>query len=200
MDFNGNEVGYYWLDETKLNVYYPTVGHQVYHDIPFGFVEGRQRRPLFAINWLYCGGLVYVNRGTVKHWVDNNVIANVIAWGSCILDNRIHFDFWTQKQQYDIRLYGRHKIEYYLIPFGEFDGNKIVRTVNDAVSPVFMTKGRGNRSFYNVPDDNIAVTAIYAQDKQVWMRGYKMPSNKISSYRNFEIFNQQLDRVVEQFK
>ena len=188
-DFDGNEIGYYWLDETKLNVYYPTCGDKVYNDIPFGFVEARQGRPLFATNWLYCGGLVYVNRGTVKHWVKDDVIANVIAWGSNTFGNRIHFDFWTEKQQYDIRVYGKQKIEYFLIPQGEFDGGAIVRQVSDVVTPVFVANGKGSKSFYDMGGCNCEVTSVYEKGGQTWMRGYKLPSDGDSKLRDFEIFN-----------
>ncbi|MFC1739671.1 hypothetical protein ACFL1G_11600, partial [Planctomycetota bacterium] len=117
-EFDGNEVGYMWIDKTKINVYFPTKGSRVYHDIPFGYIESSQKRPLFAINWVSCGGLVYVNRGTVKHWVEDGVIANVLGWGGNHFSNRLHWD-WLESPQYDIRLYGRQKIEYYLLPMGE---------------------------------------------------------------------------------
>jgi len=194
-DFDGNTIGYYWLDETKLNVYYPTCGHEVYHDIPYGFVQARQNRPLFATNWLYCGGLVYINRGTVKHWVKDDVIANVLAWGSKTFDNRIHFDFWTQKQQYDIRLYGKQNIEYFLIPSGTFNGSQIVHDVNDLVFPVFSAKGKGQKSFYKSTNNDLAVTAVFEKDGQVWGRGYKLPSENKSRYRDFEIFNCPLNEL-----
>lgn len=194
-DFDGNTIGYYWLDETKLNVYYPTCGHEVYHDIPYGFVQARQNRPLFATNWLYCGGLVYINRGTVKHRVENDMIANVLAWGSKTFDNRIHFDFWTQKQQYDIRLYGKQKLEYYMIPYGDFDGSQIVRDVNDLISPVFITQGKGQKSFYDVLDNDLSTTAIFEREGQIWARGYKLPSENKSRYRDFEIFNGPLNKL-----
>jgi len=188
-EFDGDTVGYYWLDETKLNVYYPTTGSDIHYDIPFGYDEGRELRPLFAINWLHCGGLTYVNRGTVKHWVRDGVIANVIAWGSMTFDNRIHFDFWTKEDKYDIRLYGKHKIEYSLIPHGVFNGDQTVHDVNDIIAPVWIVHGKGEKSFYGVKDKDLALTAIYVKDNQIWARGYKMHSENKSKFRDFEIFN-----------
>jgi len=193
-NFNGDEIGYFPLDETKINVYYPTISSRIYHDIPFGYIKARENRPLFAINWLYCGGLVYVNRGNVKHWVRDGVIANVIAWGGNSFTNRIHFG-WAEKTQYDIRLYGKHKIEYFLIPFGKFDGNKIVREVNDVTFPVFMSKGKGEKSFYEVKDRDLVITSIYEKDGEIWARGYKLPSNRKSKYRDWEILNKPLIRL-----
>ncbi len=78
---------------------------------------------MFATNWIFCGGLVYVNWGTVKHWVRKGVIANVLAWGGNTFDNRSDFE-WVEQQQYDLKLYGKQTIKYALIPVGEFDGNQ----------------------------------------------------------------------------
>ena len=146
-------------------------------------------------NWIYCGGLVYINRGTVKHWVRDGLIANVIAWGGKTFDNRIHFDFWTRESRYDLCLYGKQKIEYYLIAYGQFDGNRIVQDVNNIISPVFVTEGRGQKSFYEVADKDIAVTAVFEKDGQIWVRGYKLPSENKSRYRDFEIFNRPLSDI-----
>jgi Glycosyl hydrolase family 57 len=188
-DFHGNGIGNFWMDETKLNVYYPTRGDSIYYDIPFGYISGRANRPLFVANWLWCGGLVYVNWGTVKHWVRNGVIANVLAWGGNAFDNRIDFDFWVARQQYDLRLYGKQKIKYALIPIGEFDRNKIVHEVNHLTSPAFVTKGSGMKSFYKAENENLAVTAVFEKQSKVWARGYKLPTGGKTNYRDFEIFN-----------
>jgi hypothetical protein len=188
IDFNANELGNFWMDETKLNVYYPTQGDKIYHDIPFGYISGRASRPLFAANWIYCGGLAYVNWGTVKHWVRNGVIANVLAWGGKPFDNRIDFE-WVTAQQYDLKLYGKQSIKYALIPVGEFDGNRIVREVTDLMTPVFVTKGSGEKSFYEVKNKDLAVTAVFEKQGKVWARGYNLPNSKNSGLRDFEIFN-----------
>jgi len=187
-DFDGNEVGYFWIDKTKINIYYPTKGSKVYHDIPFGYIESRQGRPLFATNWLYCGGLVYVNRGTVKHWIQDGLMANVVGWGSNHFSNRLHWD-WLESPQYDIRLYGKQTIEYFLMPYGEFDGSRITADVSAITTPVFVCKGKGEKSFYEVKDKYLAMTSVYEKDGQVWTRGYKLPSNNKSRYRDWEIFN-----------
>jgi hypothetical protein len=187
-DFQGNEVGNFWMDETKINVYYPTGGGGIYHDIPFGYLSGRGNRTLFATNWIFCGGLVYVNWGTVKHWVRKGVIANVLAWGGNTFDNRSDFE-WVEQQQYDLKLYGKQTIKYALIPVGEFDGNRIVRAVTDLTAPVFVTEGSGEKSFYEVKNKNLAATAIYAKEGKVWARGYKLPDRTDTRFRDFEIFN-----------
>lgn len=195
-DFNGNEIGYFWLDETKINVYYPTRGTDLHHDIAFGYVAAREGRPLLVPNWICCGGLAYINRGTVKHWVRDGVVANVLAWGGSHFDNRMHFDFWVSKHQYDVRLYGRQKIEYWLIPYGGFDGNRVVRDVNAVTFPVLGTPGGGGKSWYSVSDTNLAITAVYEKEGQLWARGYQLPSRRKSSFRNWEIFERPLNELA----
>jgi hypothetical protein len=193
-DFDDNEVGYFWLDETKINIYYPTAGSEIYHDIPFGYIQGREGRPLFATNWIYCGGLAYINRGNVKHWVRDGVVANMIAWGGRSFSNRMHVH-WAKENQYDIRLYGKQKIGYYLIPYDKFDGNKIVRDVNAMTFPVFISKGGGEKSLYEVKDENLIVTSLYSNNEEVYARGYKLPSENQSIYRDWEIFNKPLGEL-----
>ncbi len=200
-DFNASEVGDFHIDETKINVYYPTVGSKVYHDMPFYYDEARQGDLMFATNWLYCGGLVYVNRGTIKHWVRNGVIADTLAWGGTYFSNRIGFVSDSPAfhgAEYDVRLYGKQKIEYFLIPSGAFNGQSIVHDVEALTSPVFITSGKGEKSFYEVQDKSLAVTSLYEKDGQVWVRGYQMPT-KGGRFRNWEIFNVPL-RTIQKHK
>jgi len=188
-EFHGDEVGNMWIDETKINVYYPTTGENVYNDIPFGYVEAMQERPIFATNWVYSGGLVYINRGTLKHRVEDGVIANVLAWGSNHYSNRLHFDYWTTQAQFDIKLYGNQSIEYYLIPTGSFDGNAIVKEVQALIAPVYMTPGKGDKSFYSFDYEDIAVTAIYKKNDLIWLRGYELPDCEHPVFKDWEIVN-----------
>lgn len=199
-NFDANEVGNMWIDKTKLNIYYPTKSSttdstEIYHDIPFGYVKAKQDRPLFATNWLYTNGLVYVNKGTTKHWINNNVMANVVAWGGNHFSNRMHWKAWTSCPQYDLRLYGKQKIEYYLIPCDRFDAAKIIHTVDRIIAPVYLSKGKGENSFYQVKNKDLKITAVYSKENNVWLRGYKIPSNDKARFRDFEIFNIKLEDI-----
>jgi hypothetical protein len=191
-DFDGNEVGNMWIDKSKINIYYPTEASEIYHDIPFGFIKGKKEKPLFVANWLYSDGLVYVNSGTVKHWIADGVMANVIAWGGNHFTNRTDWVGWLNKPLYDIRLYGKQKVEYYLIPYDGFDAVKIISDVTDMTAPVFITPGKGEKSFYHIENKDLAPTAFYLKDGTIWARGYKIPSQDNSKFRDFEIFNQPL--------
>ena len=189
-DFDGDEIGDFHLEETKLNVYYPTPGGDIWHDVPFGFESAREGDQLLALNWVQCGGLTYVNRGTPKHWVQKGVIANTLAWGGKKWSNRIHYDWWMQRcSNYDLRLYGRQKIEYFLIPAGAFDGAAAKRAVEALTAPVFIAPGTGERSLCRLKDDSLAVTSLFEKEGQVWARGYQMPSAKKGRFRDWEIFN-----------
>jgi hypothetical protein len=189
-DFHGNTISYFWLDETKLNVYYPTRGSHLHHDIAFGYVEAHERQPLLAPNWVHCGGLTYINRGTVKHWVRNGVIANVLAWGSNHFDNRMHYDGWTERQEYDLRLYGNQKVEYWLVPYDNFDGVRVVQDAIALASPVFALSGAGEKSYYEIRQEDLASTAIFHEDGEVRARGYRIPSERQSPLNPFEIYCQ----------
>jgi hypothetical protein len=189
-DFDGDEIGDFHLEETKLNVYYPTPGGDIWQDMPFGFESAREGDQLLALNWVQCGGLTYVNRGTPKHWVRNGVLANTLAWGGKKWTNRIHYDWWMRLcPNYDLRLYGRQKIEYFLIPAGAFDGAAATRAVEALTAPVFIAPGTGERSLCRLKDDSLAVTSLFEKEGQVWARGYQMPSAKKGRFRDWEILN-----------
>jgi hypothetical protein len=189
-DFDGDEIGDFHLEETKLNVYYPTPGGEIWHDVPFGFEPAREGDQLLALNWVQCGGLTYVNRGTPKHWVRNGVLANTLAWGGNKWSNRIHYGYWMERcPNYDLSLRGRQKLEYFLIPSDSSDGAAATRMVEALTTPVFIAQGTGEKSWGSVMDDTLAVTSLFEKDGQVWTRGYQMPSAKKGRFRDWEIFN-----------
>ena len=87
--------------------------------MPFGFESAREGDQMLALNWVHCGGLVYVNRGAPKHWVRNGIVASTLAWGGKKWSNRIHYDWWMQRcANYDLRLYGKQRLEYLPDPGG----------------------------------------------------------------------------------
>lgn len=194
--FDNDHIGCFWLDESKANVYYPTTGGDIYYDIPFGYEAGKAGRPLFANNWLYSGGLVYVNRGTVKHWVKDGVIANVMAWGGNLYDNRMHYPrIWKGLSKFDIALSGNQTIRYDIIPFGTFDGRRITQEVDNLVSPVFVVKGKGDESFHNKRYDGTTVTSIYRHENGMMARGFKHPGGQLPGVSDFGIFNLPISEV-----
>ncbi len=81
------------------------------------------------------------------------------------------------------------------MPYGEFDGNRIVKDVKVITAPVFISKGKGEKSFYRLKDKDLTVTSVHEKDGQVRARGYKLPSEKKSKYRNWEIFDKPIKEI-----
>ena len=138
LDFGdkGMTLGDFWKDGEKLNVYWPFVhGVKFHHDIPFGVTEAREGRPLYCTSWIDAstekGGVTYLNRGTTKHWLQNDVLANVLAWGGNWFSNR-HPGIWEYVRKYDIRLYGKHTLEYTIYVHGDECLNGLVPLTAEA--------------------------------------------------------------------
>ena len=112
--FQRHRIGVMWEDWTKLNAYWPTIGHIIRHDIPFGVIDGETELPLYAPGWLTVsgpqGGLALYNTGTPKHYVEAGTIVNVLAWGGESFSNRMHVQGWLQNTQYDLSLRGLQQI------------------------------------------------------------------------------------------
>jgi len=187
-EFQNDEIGDFHIEETKLNIYFPISGQDIIHDMPFGYTAARENEQIFATNWLYCGGLAYVNRGTPKYWVRNGVIANTLAWGGNRFSNRCQWS-WTRQRQYNLCLQGRQKIEYYLIPCERFDGESLVHMVENLTAPVFVTRGKGQKSLYEVKDPSLILTSLFNKDGSVYARGYQLPSGGKGRFQDWEIFN-----------
>jgi len=189
-NFEGDTVGTFLIDESKLNIYWPTRRGKISYDIPFGVAKGREGRPLFAINWLDIStnkcGLTIINKGTPKHWVRNGVMANVIAWGGNKFSNRQYLGPLKQTQ-YDLRLYGSHHISYSLYPHE--NGWREARVTSIAQHLLFpllahqASNHKGTlereRSFFKLFPDSLVVTSIQSSKDKVNCRVYNM-GEKIS--------------------
>ena len=183
--FEGNEVGDFHIDESKLNIYWPVQRGDIFYDIPFGIEEGREKRPLFAINWLDVSsdkcGLTYINKGTPKHWVRNGVIANVIAWGGNKFSNRLNVG-WLERTQYDLRLYGSHTISYSLYPHKDDWRKARVANIAQNLSVPFLTYTGSNhkgiieeqKSLFRLFPDSLLVTSIQSSEDNLNCRVYNI--------------------------
>jgi len=111
--FNGHQIGTMWEDWTKLNAYWPVAGRSIRHGIPYGSIDGREGVPLYAPHWLSvqgpAGGLALFNTGTPKHFVEQGIIGNILAWGGRVFTNRTNTD-WEKCHNYDLTLKGTHTI------------------------------------------------------------------------------------------
>jgi hypothetical protein len=141
LDFGseGMDVGSFWDDHTKLNVFWPlALDGRWSHNIPFGALPARSGRPLYCTSWIGLSdgelGVSYFNSGTTKHWVEDNVLANVLAWGGDNFSNR-DAGLWEYVKKYDLRLRGTHVIEYSLC---------IHSGKRDAMPPHMIAEERAN--------------------------------------------------------
>jgi hypothetical protein len=189
-DFNADRVGDFHIEESKLNIYQPTRGEHFYGDTQFAVEEFRAEEQIIAQNWVYAGGLVYVNRGTPKHWIRDGVIANTVAYGGDDWTNRIHPDHWAKyNKTFPQLLNGRQTIEYWLIPFGAYDPAGIVAAVEDATAPIVLLSGRADFSVGTIDAPNLVVTALHEEEGEVMVRGYQLPGEGPARFPDWRIIN-----------
>lgn len=183
--FEGDEVGLLWIDESKLNIYWPTQGGKISYDIPFGIEQGQEERPLFVTSWLDIStdecGLSYINKGTPKHWVRNGVMANVIGWGGNKFTNRHHL-MWLKYTQYDLKLYGSHVVSYSIYPHkNDCSQAKVVNIAQNLSFPLlaFLENGHNGslkreESFFKLSPDSLVTTSIRSLGGKVNCRVYNV--------------------------
>jgi hypothetical protein len=125
--FRKPTIGTYWDDEAKLTLRWPLAFRgDVAHDVPFGSVAAREHRPLLPTTWLDVSaggrGVSFLHRGTVKHFVKDGAVSNVLAWGGD--GNR----FGNRNlaacfmKAFDLRPLGTHVFEHAVVPRSGGDG------------------------------------------------------------------------------
>lgn len=123
----------------------------------------------------------------------DGVISNMLAWGGRHFDNRMHFGWTGRSAAWDLRLYGKRTVEYWLYPAGAFDGGTISTTVEGMTFPVYAAPGKRDAQFTEGFDENLIVTALHEKDGRMYARGWKAPGPaKVpggTSLIDFEIFD-----------
>jgi alpha-mannosidase len=211
--FEGNEAGDFHIDESKLNIYWPVQRGDIFYDIPFGVEKGKEKRPLFAINWLDIStdkcGLTYINKGTPKHWVNNGVIANVIAWGGNKFSNRQGGGRWLKQTQYDLKLYGSHTISYSLYPHKNiWREARVANIAQDLSFPPLACQARNHkgilekkRSFFELSPNSLMVTSIKNSEGKVSCRVYNIAEKTIPEVKGaklikiYDLSGKQIDEI-----
>lgn len=198
-DFNEDFIGDFHVEESKINIYHPTSGGPVYCDTQFAIEAIRDEEPIIAQNWVYSGGLIYVNRGTPKHWTRNGLIANTVAYGGDDWTNRIHPDHWQKyNKTFPQPLTGSRTIEYWIIPFGDYNPGEIVRSVDAIAAPATRVRGRADFSIGEIHDPNLVITGLYEKDDCVMARGYQLPTESMMQFKAWEIFSVPLQQLMKQ--
>ena len=102
-DFQQASVGTFFDDDSKLTVQWPLAfSAEIFHDIPFGVVKTRQERPFFPAGWVdLCDGrhgVAFVHQGVSKHWVSEDMLVNLLAWGedTDAIHNGLGRDRWLK--------------------------------------------------------------------------------------------------------
>ena len=149
---------------------------------PWQFVPGlRARRPVLH-RW---SGRMYLLAGVVPGGITGLYVSS-FAFGGYGVGNE-HY------AARDLSLHGVHKLEYSLIPLESFDGNLAVKGAQSLTQPVASFPGAGERSFFENPHPDQAVTAVCVDGNRVYARGYQLPTKGKTPYRDWEIFQSDVE-------
>lgn len=199
--FQDTYLGNYWNDESKLNVYWPlSFQGDIYHDIAFGAVKGKENRPLFAIRWIDISdnkkGLAYFNRGTVKHWVRNSTIANILAWGTSgdEFGNRIMGETHWKKPM-DLSLKGKQVYGYSIYPhlntWKQASVPEAAQSFNQPLISFELFRRKGGdlppqASFLKLSNPGLIPTSIGVREKKIVLRVYETNGKTIPLNMNIK--------------
>ena len=119
--FDQASIGTFYDDDSKLSVHWPlTVSGEVTHDIAFGVTSSRPGLPFFPASWVDVSdgtrGFAYLHQGTPKHWVNEGILTNLLAWGEDTeaIGSRLWRHNWPKA--FDQRLNGTHVIRCAIYP------------------------------------------------------------------------------------
>ena len=203
--YEGLSLGDFWDDTTKLNLYWPISSNQyIWHDIPFGTRIGRPSRPLYCIDWIDIGdekaGFSYINRGTTKHRVEDGVLMNCLAWGGNNFSNR-NPGLWENVERYDIRLYGKHNIQYSILAHSrDWKTANIyewVEKINHPIRAELTGKHPGifpnDLSIFENNNPELILTSIRQGEKpqEIVARGYENQGKNVLVQSGFLLENDQ---------
>lgn len=194
LEFDDCSLGDFWDDETKLNVYWPLLNTgEIFNGIAGGTVQAREHRPIFALNWVDMvspkGSLAVVNHGTLKHWVKNNVLAMVLAWGQNSNDfsNRLH-RYWSKP--FDLRLKGTQVIRYSIYPHaGDWKTANIpdwAMAMTNPANAFFQDKSHSGKlppelTLLQIKNENIIPSSIRYEKGKLICRFYEGHGKSVGS-------------------
>jgi alpha-mannosidase len=186
-DFDSACIGSFYLDETKLRVQFPLAfTGQIDHDIPFGVVRTIPERPIHPNTWIDISdgskGLAYFHKGTFKHWVKDNTLVNLLAWGE--ETNAIGSRMWRENwvKCFDQRLTGSHRIETALYPHtGDWRSGAVWAAAESFGTPLFASVAERHEgglpsslSLLNIENPQIAATMVKAEAGEIMCRVYSL--------------------------
>ena len=184
-EFDQASLGSFYADETKLRVQWPLGFHPaLHHDLAFGVTGTLAQRPFFPAGWVDASdgdaGLAYLHQGTPKHWLDEDVLVNLLAWGedTDAIGNRLGVGRWPKT--FDQRLNGRHTIHAAVYPHaGDWraaDVAGVARAFNDPPLAFVAAGARGSLppslEVFELLGADLHATALTVEAGQVVCRLY----------------------------
>ena len=187
-NFNNQQLGNAFLDETKLCITWPVKNlKNIYHDIPFGFVEGMKSRPLYCLNWINCEldsgkSFTLFPKGKIKFFEKDGILYNLLAWGDEGLDfMRVGGTCASEilKGHFDLRLNGEYTFEYSLYLHesnpARFDLFKLASSYNRPAVSFYTEEKLQSRQdiIFKFSNENISSTSIFCENKEVFCRFFE---------------------------
>jgi hypothetical protein len=178
--FDKHEIGDFYHDESKLNIYWDVNQQkpEIIIDEPFGWIKQRPERPLLAANFTGLfengTGLVFRHTGTPKSWVSGSVYANLIAWGSKNFTNRFHW-FWSTVDKYDMRLDRTCRYKYSVSIAENNNIPSIVRKTSGDITPIVALRSDTPvkpMSLLTIRNKNLVTTAVEQKEDGIAVRMY----------------------------
>jgi hypothetical protein len=180
LGFNKHEIGDFYHDESKLNIYWDVNQQkpEIVMDEPFGWIKQRPERPLLAANFVGLFengiGLVFRHTGTPKSWVSGSVYANLIAWGAGNFTNRFHW-FWSTVDKFDMRL-DRTCHYRYSVSIAENDNiSRITKKICGDITPIVALRCDAPvdpGSLLTIKNENLIPTAVEQKENSIAVRVY----------------------------
>lgn len=213
-EFDNATIGTFYDDLSKLHLSWD-LGFEgnIRHDIPFGFTDSDQGRPVNPVSWLDISdeekGFSYFHQGTLKHWIENNIFYNLFAWGENTeaIGSRMWRYNWPKA--FDHRLRGAHEIQYSIYPHaGPWNNHIAVMARSYNETPIAIKGNGAGCSKQNekvlLLDDTVNGTAFYCDYETVKCRLYKYMDAKgnIAGSMKWQLKNLQGEGIdeLEQFK
>jgi hypothetical protein len=122
---------------------------------------------------------LYINRGTARHFVKDNTLFNVFAWGGECFSNRSG-NFFRKIRDFDLKLYGNHVIRYSLVPhsadFRLGDYHRTVAVKNfppiSKITPCNKAIPR-EKTFFCLENENLSVSDIIHENGGICLRCFE---------------------------
>ena len=183
--FAAASIGTFYDDETKLRVLWPLAFRgAIHHDIAFGVVSTAEERPFVPASWVDVSdgtkGLAYFHLGTGKHWVRDDVLVNLFAWGE--ETEAIGSRMWRQNwlKCFDQRLTGSHTIRAALLPHaGDWRSAHIVTAARGfGAEPLSIPCGAQDghlppaETILSMRSPGACVTAVFPSESELRCRMY----------------------------